>query len=200
MFIALYGINNIGKSTQITRLAELLTSQGKTVKTLKFPIYDLEPTGPQINYFLRDPEAPEITGESFQMLYIQNRLDFEPQLLKMIEEYDVVLAEDYIGTGMAWGMTQGVPYEWLQGRNMQHPQKHADLEILLDGERFLEGKEEQHRNEGDDEAIQETRKHFLWLAKRYKWPVVNAQQEELKVTQDLWLKIAEHLPELLPAE
>lgn len=200
MFIALYGINNIGKSTQIKRLAELMQSQGKKVKTLKFPIYDLEPTGPQINYFLRDPEAPQITGESFQMLYIQNRLDFEPELLKLIDEYDVVLAEDYIGTGMAWGMTQGVPYEWLQGRNMQHPQKNPDLEILLDGERFLEGKEEQHRNESDDEAIKQTREHFQWLAKRYKWPTINAQQEELKVTQDLWLKIAEKLPELLPAE
>ena len=85
------------------------------------------------------------------MLYIQNRLDYEPQLEKDLQEYDVVLAEDYIGTGMAWGMTQGVPYAWLQAKNDQYPQLKPDLEILMDGDRFLEGKEDQHRNEGDDE-------------------------------------------------
>ncbi|MDF2379001.1 MAG: hypothetical protein P1V18_02130 [Candidatus Gracilibacteria bacterium] len=186
MLIALYGINNIGKSTQVNHLKERLESGGFSVKVLKFPIYDLEPTGPQINSFLRDPDAPQISGESFQMLYIQNRLDFEPQLIKYLKEYDVVLAEDYIGTGIAWGMTQGVPYQWLQGRNMQYPQKKANLEILMDGERFLAGKENQHRNEGDQAAMDQTRKNFQWLASRYKWPVVNANQDEESVTNDIW--------------
>lgn len=185
MFLALYGINNIGKSTQVERVEQALVDMGKTVKTLKFPIYDLEPTGPQINRFLRDSDADEISGESFQMLYIQNRIDFEPQLLELLKEYDVVLAEDYIGTGMAWGMTQGVPYRWLQAKNMQYPQKKADLEILLDGERFLSGKEDGHRNEDDDAAIEATRRNFLWLAQRHKWPVVDAHQSPEKVTADL---------------
>ncbi len=193
MFIALYGINNIGKSTQVKRLQERLEAGDFSVKVLKFPIYDLEPTGPQINYFLRDPEAPEISGESFQMLYIQNRIDFEPTLKKYLKEYDVVLAEDYIGTGMAWGMTQGVPYQWLQGRNMQYPQKKADLEILMDGERFLSGKEDQHRNEGDQSAMDQTRKNFQWLANRYKWPVVNANQDEESVTNEIWNAVSKKL-------
>lgn len=186
MFIAIYGINNIGKSTQVDRLRKKLEESGKTVKVLKYPIYDLEPTGPEINKFLRDPEAEHISGESFQMLYIQNRLDYEPELLKFLKEYDVVLAEDYVGTGMAWGMTQGVLYEWLQAKNMQHPQKKADLELLMDGERFLSGKEDIHRNEEDDEAIETTRQNLLWLAKRNKWPVVNANQSEEEVTEELW--------------
>lgn len=193
MFIALYGINNIGKSTQIKKLQERLEAGDFRVKVLKFPIYDLEPTGPQINYFLRDPQAPEISGESFQMLYIQNRLDFEPTLLKLLDEYDVVLAEDYIGTGMAWGMTQDIPYEWLQGRNMQYPQKKADLEILMDGERFLSGKEDQHRNESDQAAMDQTRKNFQWLAKRNKWPIVNANQDEESVNNDIWIIVSRKL-------
>ncbi len=193
MFIALYGINNIGKSTQVEKLAHMLEQAGKKVKVLKYPIYDLEPTGPQINDFLRSPDADEISGESFQMLYIQNRLDFEPQLNELLNEYDVVLAEDYIGTGMAWGMTQGVPYKWLQAKNMQFVQKKPDLEILMDGERFIEGKEEQHRNETDDEAMETTRRNFQWLANRYKWPVVNAKQSLDSVTEDLWAIVAQKM-------
>lgn len=194
MFIAIYGINNIGKSTQVKRLEERFKTQGKTIKVLKYPIYDLEPTGPQINSFLRDPDAPKISGESFQMLYIQNRLDYEPHLLNDLENFDVVIAEDYIGTGMAWGMTQGVTYQWLQGRNMQYPQHKADLEILMDGERFMIGKEDSHRNEGDDDAMEQTRKNFLFLANRYHWPIVNANQAEEKVTEDLWSAIPAGLP------
>lgn len=193
MLIALYGINNIGKSTQVRHLKEILEGSGKTVKVLKYPIYDLEPTGPEINRFLRDPDAPQISGESFQMLYIQNRLDYEPQLSKDLEEYDVVLAEDYIGTGMAWGMTQGIPYSWLQAKNMQFPQKKADLEILMDGERFLAGKEDNHRNEEDDQAVETTRQNFLFLAKQNKWPVVNANQGKMDVTNNLWEIISERL-------
>ena len=194
MFIVLYGINNIGKSTQIERLAQQISDSGRTVKVLKYPIYDLEPTGPQINHFLRDPDAQQISGESFQMLYIQNRLDYEPQLEKDLQEYDVVLAEDYIGTGMAWGMTQGVPYAWLQAKNDQYPQLKPDLEILMDGDRFLEGKEDQHRNEGDDEAIEQTRQNFLWLAKRHGWPVIGAHQPIEAVTADLWRAVEAVLP------
>lgn len=189
MFIALYGINNIGKSTQAKRLQEKFEAEGKRVKVLKFPIYELDPTGPKINYFLRNPDAEKISGENFQMLYIQNRLDYEPALLKYLEKNDVVLAEDYIGTGMAWGMTQGVPYRWLQSRNMMYPQKKPDLEILLDGERFIKGKEKNHRNEENNFAVEQTKKNFLFLSKRYKWPMINANQPEEKVTEELWAVI-----------
>lgn len=185
MFIAIYGINNIGKSTQVKRIKTELEKIWKKVKIVKYPIYDLEPTGPKINYFLRDPEAPKISGESLQMLYIQNRLDYEPQLRKDLKTYDIVLAEDYTGTGMAWGMSQGVPYSWLQAKNMQYKQLPADLEILLDGERFVAGKEENHRNEADDEAMEKTRQNFLFLANKFKWPLVNANQSEEFVTKDI---------------
>lgn len=186
MFIVLYGTNNIGKSTQVKRLKEQFEKIWKKVKVLKYPIYDLEPTGPQINYFLRDPEAPKISGESFQMMYIQNRLDYEPQLRQDLKKYDVVLAEDYIGTGMAWGMTQGVVYSWLQAKNMQYRQLKPDLEILLDGERFVSGKETNHRNEADEGAMETTRRNFIFLANKYHWPIVKANQPEEKVTADLW--------------
>lgn len=191
MFIALYGINNIGKSTQVKRIQERFEKNEKTVKVLKYPLYDLPPTGPRINYFLRDPQAEKISGENFQMLYIQNRLDYQPSLMEDIKTHDVVIAEDYIGTGMAWGMTQGARYEWLREANRRSSQIKPDLEILLDGKRFLEGKEAFHRNEDDDQAMEQTRKNFLFLAKKYNWKVVNANQTLEKVTDDLWSIIDE---------
>lgn len=185
MFIALYGINNIGKSIQIQRLKTYFESLGKTVKCLKYPIYDLKPTGPKINALLRNPKITKIQGEEFQLLYIQNRLDFEPMLLRYVNDFDIVLAEDYIGTGIAWGMTQGLRFETIEELNRKHPQKKPDVQILLDGERFLSGKEKNHRNEEDNAAVKKTREHFLWLAKKYGWPVVNANQSEIKVTEDI---------------
>ena len=186
MFIVLYGINNIGKSTQILALADKFRAAGKTVKVLKYPVYDLEPTGPRINALLRNPNTEKISGEEFQMLYIRNRLDYEPQVLSDLERYIVVLAEDYIGTGMAWGMTQGLAFKKIEELNQKYPQKKPDLEILLDGNRFLSGKEASHRNEQDDRAVEETRKNFLFLAKKFHWPIVSANQQKEEITKKLW--------------
>lgn len=185
MLIALYGINNIGKSTQVKHLVSLFREKGFTVEYIKYPVYSLKPSGELLDYYLRNPQAPRIDGKAFQELYIQNRKDYEPELKRLLTTNDVVLAEDYIGTGLAWGMTQGVDPEWLERRNREELTVRADLEILMDGERFFTGKEKGHLNEENDLQIEHCRRHFLSLAKRFGWPVVDANQPKEKVTNDL---------------
>ena len=107
-FIVLYGINNLGKSTQAQALVESLNKAGLPAKYLKYPIYDLKPTGPKINEILRNTDKQPISEEEFQALYTKNRFDFQPQLCKMLAEGVTVIAEDYIGTGLAWGWSKGV--------------------------------------------------------------------------------------------
>ena len=63
MFITLYGINNIGKSTQALRLVERLKAEGFDAVYVKFPVYDVEPTGVYLNQFLRSGGAQEISEE-----------------------------------------------------------------------------------------------------------------------------------------
>lgn len=170
-FIVIYGPNNIGKSTQVKLLADSLKKQGKKVKVIKYPIYDLEPTGPLANKILRQNyKLPELDA---QRIFAQNRRDYEPILTKTLQEGTWVIAEDYKGTGIAWGMVRGVPIEDLEKINSGL--LNEDIAISLDGERFLEAVEKNHINE-DSDLWSVGRKVHLQLAKRYAWTIVNANQ------------------------
>lgn len=186
LFIVIYGTNNIGKSTQVSMLVNALDKAGLKTEHIKYPIYDLKPTGPQINKILRKGEKQKISEEQFQGLYVKNRRDFQPQLCKKICDGVNIIAECYIGTGLAWGWTKGADLEKLIkiNKGLVEP----DIAILLDGDRFISGKEENHQHEASDEWMEKCRTNFLKLAKRFNWEVVNANQEVEEVHEDV-LKI-----------
>ena len=98
MFIAVLGINNIGKSTQVRRLTERIVAESLTARGIKYPIYDLAPTGPMLNGYLREGNPHNLTPREFQILQALNRQAFEPNLRQMLVANNVMVAEDYIGT------------------------------------------------------------------------------------------------------
>lgn len=184
-FIVLYGANNLGKSAQLERLSDNLHRQGKTVKVIKYPVYDLEPTGPRINAALR--EGLELSAEELQIEFAQNRKDFEPTLRQCLDRGEWVISEDYKATGIAWGITYGIPLERMEEINSGL--LNEDLAILLDGERFTSGIERKHKHERDAKW-ERARAIHLELAERYGWECVNANQLEKNVASDIW-KIVE---------
>jgi thymidylate kinase len=188
LFIVIYGINNLGKTTQAKLLVESFQKAGLAAEYLKYPIYDLKPSGLKINEILRSGGRQKVSEEELQKIYIQNRQDFQPQLCKKINDGINIVAEDYIGTGLAWGKTKGADLERLikMNRGLVKP----DIEILLDGERFLDGKEENHLHESNDDLMDKCRENHLKLAARFGWEIVEANQSVENVQQDI-LKIVE---------
>ncbi|MDO8638212.1 MAG: hypothetical protein Q7R43_01460 [Candidatus Daviesbacteria bacterium] len=180
-FIVLYGINNLGKSIQIEKLENALKQEGKDTLRLKYPIYDLEPTGPLINAVLR--KGLMMDDETLQNHYAQNRRDFEPTLVSYLHQGLWILAEDYIGTGVAWGMASGVSLEKLE--KMNEGILEEDLAILFHGERFLGGKEANHRHESNDEKCQRAQDAHLFLSERYGWEKVYSTRAEEIVHRDI---------------
>lgn len=185
--IVLYGINNLGKTTQAKMLVDKLMKEGVTARYLKYPIYDLLPTGPKINKILRGGKNQNISEEDFQAFYAQNRRDFEPKLKEILNSGTWIVAEDYIGTGLAWGVSKGEQLEILEEQNKNL--RHEDIAILLDGKRFLEGKETRHLHESDDSLMERCKKTHQELGKKYGWITVNASQTIKKVHNDIWQNI-----------
>ena len=183
MFITVYGVNNIGKSTQVKMLVENLKKSGQKVAFLKYPVYDAEPTGPMIDYYLRDPQAPQISAEELQMWYALNRFQMQTKLKKKLDSGMTVIAEDYTGTGIAWGITHGADKDWLEQVN-KHLIK-EDLAILLDGEQFQTEREDQHINEANDERIAKCRQIHLDLAAEYEWKIVKANGERESIAKEI---------------
>ncbi len=181
--LAIYGVNNLGKTTQAKRLVDFLNRNKWEADYVKYPVYRQKPTGLYINQILRGNEAQKITEEEFQTWYVLNRFQYQPVIDKKINQGRIIVAEDYIGTGLAWGATKGASLDWLVELNK--PLRPEDLAILFDGERFPDGKEKKHIHENDDILMARCRKWHQKLAEIYNWQIVNANQTVERVHQEV---------------
>lgn len=185
-FIAIYGINGIGKTTQVELLVEYLKKQGKNASRLKYPVYDLAPEGPFIYKYLRNPhfrKKNELSTHELQKKYADNRKRYEKELKKRLNNGEWIVAEDYIGTGISWGLTWGGDLEYLEKINEKLFQ--ADFSILMHGDRFTTAIEKDHRNEMEAERLIICKNFHNLLADRYGWIRVNANQKIKKVQADI---------------
>lgn len=195
LFIVLYGANNVGKTTQIVMLTEALAKKKLDFLKIKYPLYNFEPTGPLVNTILRAPDTldKEYSELEFQTLTAQNRKDFQPTLNLLLDAKINIIAEDYTGTGIAWGLVRGVHQERLDAINegLIKP----DLAILLDMEERYRGNiEAKHRNEDAGEEIWEkSRNIHRELAKKYGWEIVKADQTREKVHEDIMKLVEKYL-------
>lgn len=173
-FITLLGINNTGKSTQAELLKNRIWKYGdrRLPVSVKYPFYGLEPFGPMLNDYLRHGNSLNLTPREFQTLQAFHRTQIEPQILQTLEIGMHVIAEDYLGTGIAWGIGSGVDEEYLYKINSKLLIE--DLTILLDGDRFLEAKESNHTHESNNVLTEEVRRIHLELAQDSDWKVIDA--------------------------
>jgi len=185
-FVVVYASNNLGKSVQIERIVARLNTMGEQVMRVKYPIYGLKPTGHRINEALRGGiSMPE---DVLQQFFADNRRDFQPTLINVLNAGVNVVAEDYTGTGIAWGMTRGIPQEelFVYNKGLVVP----DAAILLDGERFSAAIEDGHRNEADGNGVwDKNRAIHLQLAQELGWTVVSANGEIEEIRENIWQEV-----------
>ncbi|PJB15982.1 hypothetical protein CO116_02890 [Candidatus Falkowbacteria bacterium CG_4_9_14_3_um_filter_38_19] len=190
-FIVLYGINNLGKTTQAKMLTDQLNFYGLKAEYLKYPVYDLIPSGVILNSYLRQGNPHNLTPKEAQIIYAFNRTQYEKTLLNKLAGGINIVAEDYSGSGIAWGMGAGVDEQFLKYIN-SHLLK-EDLAFLLDGERFRQAAENNHRHETDDELIEKVRLAHLKLGWENNWIKINANLKIEQIHQYIW----NHLLKLL---
>ena len=159
LFIVIHGINNLGKSTQVELLLEKMKKEGHPTEYLKYPIYDLDPSGKILNDYLRNGNPLKLTPREIQTIYALNRTQYESILKSKLEQGINIIAEDYTGTGICWGMGAGVDENYLKLIN-SHLLK-EDLTLLFDGERFKESTEKDHKHETDEELLEKVRQAHL---------------------------------------
>ncbi|MBU4347391.1 dUTP diphosphatase [Candidatus Parcubacteria bacterium] len=186
-FIVLYGINNLGKTTQAEMLADRLNLRGQRTEYLKYPIYNLEPSGTILNNYLRQGNFYNLTPREAQIIYCLNRTQFEKKLIEKLEAGTNIIAEDYTGTGLAWGIGAGVDEQFLKYIN-SHLLK-EDIAFLFDGERFKNAAENEHKHETDEELINKVRWAHLDLGQEYGWTKINANQSIEQIHNRLWQEV-----------
>jgi len=196
-FITIYGVNNIGKSTQARLLMKKLLEEGYDAHYLKYPVYELKPTGEKINSILRSGGAQQISEEELQTLFMQNRRDYEPTLRKLLEEGRIVIAEDYTGTGIAWGQAKGLTLEFMEELNQGLLRE--DFAILLSGQRDTRARESKHIHESDDLLISKVSDILHTLAGRYSWHTVELKPAIPDTAAAIWREVQNFLKNRLAA-
>jgi len=144
-----------------------------------------------LNAYLRKGNPHNLSAREAQLLYASNRTQFEPELLKKLEDGINIIAEDYTGTGIAWGVGAGIDEGFLKYAN-SHLLK-EDLVFLFDGQRFLEAKEKGHKHESNDFLIDEVRWSHIKLGQEYNWLKINANQTIDEIHGQIWIKVADLL-------
>lgn len=183
MFLTIYGTNNIGKSTQCKLLIENLEKQGVKACHIKYPMYDIEPSGPFLYKTLR-AQSQSITEQELQMWFAINRHQFQEKKRELEKEYDIVIAEDYTETAIAWGSVKGLETSYIEQIN-----QYIDIEdktILIDGVRSQNSIESGHIHENKGDLIEAVRDFLLNRAEQKDWIVIK-RQAQIEDTQELIL-------------
>ncbi|HZW84353.1 MAG TPA: dTMP kinase [Nitrososphaerales archaeon] len=171
-FVAIEGIDAVGKSTQSSTLNAWLTSKKLSSQTLSFPDYSTV-IGREIKKFLvGEKDYPQ---EVRAMLYAANRWENKPRLEQVIFEHDVTIVNRYTGSNLAYGLSNGLSLEWLLSLELGLPQ--PDLVIVLDASPQLlmprrgVNKDTYERNLGLQTRARDS---YLELSRRFGWKVLDA--------------------------
>jgi dTMP kinase len=183
VFIALEGIDAVGKKTQTRLLKSWLESEGLTARTLSFPAYETT-IGKEIKKFLAGTVGypPQVRA----MLYAANRWEKKADLEATLSKNDVTIVNRYTGSNLAYGPSSGLGLEWLLGLEEGLPR--PDLVLVLDAPPSMlvprrgEKKDSYERNIRLQESA---RSAYLKLAARFGWTVIDADRGVVEVSKQI---------------
>jgi dTMP kinase len=184
-FIVLEGLDGSGISTQSTLLESYLRKQGyKTLLTK-------EPTTGLIGGMIREAlkEDWSTSFKSLQLLFCADRArHLEDEIEPAMAKGRVVVCDRYFFSTLAYGFAAGVDSHWLF--NINRIFRLPDLTIFLDispdisFSRIENGREKRELFE-KREALGKVRKAYLNLAKRFKFKIVNGEQETDEISKEV---------------
>lgn len=174
IFVALEGVDAVGKNTQTQRLAQFFRDMGRTVEAFSFPVYDTV-TGQLIRGFLKgqwsvkQSDLPfDVTAQLFQCCQALNRLESTPDGLWGPDDGRVYIADRYSASAYAFGMAAGLDETRLVSMHRHLPQ--PDLNILIDipiDESFRRRPQRRDMHETDAALLQRARDAYMHVFTTY---------------------------------
>lgn len=127
MLIAFEGLDQSGKQTQAERLRDRLITEGRRARLVSFPDY-ATPIGQELSRALHGERdyGPDV----MQLLYVANRYERKPDLVRWLEDGEILVSDRYLASSIAYGSAFGLDARWLT--EMQRFLPPAGLTILLD--------------------------------------------------------------------
>jgi dTMP kinase len=205
-FIVIEGTDGSGKGTQLQLLKTYLEAQGKAFEMVDFPQYD-HFSGAFVAKYLRGEygSAKDVGPYRASLLYAIDRYDKSFDIKKWLKEGTLVLSNRYVSASMGHqaGKIQNKKkrdayLSWLidlEYRILNIPK--PDMTILLYmppeiGQQLVDNKKARKYTQGkkrdiheaDLAHLREASKAFLYVAKKYKWKVVECTKDGVLLSKE----------------
>ena len=202
ILITMEGPDGSGKTTQISLLAKVLTSEGREVVQTREP--GGTPLADRIRVLVLDPAHDKMTARTEALLYMAARAQHTAELIRpAMERGAVVISDRYTDSTLVYqGVARGLPMDSLIWLNRFATEELTpDLTLLLDGDTDClaqrvtnRGNKDRLDNE-DPEFHRKVREGFLLLAAQNpeRFRVIDADRTVESIQLDIQRCVQEFL-------
>ncbi|MBI3490605.1 MAG: dTMP kinase [Acidobacteria bacterium] len=189
--IAFEGLDQSGKHTQAEGLRDRLKQDGGKARLVSFPDYGTS-IGEEIARALQGER--EYGPDVMQLLYIANRYERKPDLVRWLDGGLVLVCDRYVASSVAYGEAMGLDPAWLT--EMQKFLPPASLTILLDitpetavGRKSVD----RDRYERDLAMQARVRESYRRQAAAQDWVVLDGERSREAIAADVFSAVASRL-------
>ncbi len=189
--IAFEGLDQSGKQTQAELLRDRLKQDGRKARLVSFPDYATS-IGEEIARALQGER--EYEPDVMQLLYIANRYERKPDLLRWLDGGLILVSDRYTASSVAYGEAQGLDAGWLL--ELQKFLPPAWLTILLDiaPETAVQRKSQDRDRYERDLAMQiRVRDSYRRQAAEHGWVVLDGERPKAEIAADVFSAVASRL-------
>ena len=196
------GPDGSGKTTQISLLAKVLTSEGREVVQTREP--GGTPLADRIRVLVLDPAHDKMTARTEALLYMAARAQHTAELIRpAMERGAVVISDRYADSTLVYqGVARGLPLDSLIWLNRFATEELTpDLTLLLDGntdclaQRVTSRGNKDRLDNEDPEFHRKVREGFLLLAAQNpeRFRVIDADRTVESIQLDIQRCVQEFL-------
>jgi dTMP kinase len=189
--VAFEGLDQSGKQTQAERLRDRLRQDGHKSRLVSFPDYATS-IGEEIARALQGER--EYGPDVMQLLYIANRYERKPDLLRWLDGGLILVSDRYTASSVAYGEALGLEPAWLV--EMQKFLPAAWLTIFLDiaPETAIERKSVDRDRYERDLAMQiRVRESYRRQAAEQGWLVLDGERSKDEIAADVFSAVEARL-------
>jgi dTMP kinase len=173
--IAFEGLDQSGKETQARLLGERLTAAGRRVRLVSFPDY-ATPIGAELHRALHGER--DYGADVIQLLMIANRYEWKPAIEEALGRGEVVIADRYLASSVAYGEAQGLDPAWLFEAQRYLPPPAVTVMIDIAPATAVGRKRvNRDRFEQDLEMLERVRESYRRQARAPGWRAVDGERE-----------------------
>jgi len=189
--IAFEGLDQSGKQTQAELLRDRLKQDGRKARLASFPDYATS-IGEEIARALQGER--EYGPDVMQLLYIANRYERKPDLLRWLEGGLILVSDRYTASSVAYGEASGLDARWLADMQKYLPPAAMTIFLDINPETAVQRKSVDRDRYERDLALQlRVRDSYRRQAAEQGWLVLDGERAKSAIATDVFSAVASRL-------